>query len=74
METTEKTAGEKGFSFRVEGMSCASCVRLVERSLNKVEGIDYVSVNLATEKAYVLAQEDLPEKRIEEAVDRKSVV
>ena len=49
-------------------MTCASCVRLVERSLSKVEGIDYVSVNLATEKAYVLAQEDLPEKRIEEAV------
>ena len=49
-------------------MTCASCVRLVERSLNKVDGVDYVSVNLATEKAYVLAKEGLPEKRIEEAV------
>ena len=64
----QKSPGEKGFSFRVEGMTCASCVRLVERSLNKVDGVDYVSVNLATEKAYVLAKEGLPENRIEDAV------
>ena len=35
----------------VEGMTCASCVARVERSIGKIEGIKNVSVNLATEKA-----------------------
>ena len=35
----------------IEGMTCASCVGRVERSLGKVEGVRSVSVNLATERA-----------------------
>ena len=50
MNTTE----ESGYSFRVEGMTCASCVRIVEKNLKKLPGVEYVSVNLGTEKAYVL--------------------
>lgn len=37
----------------VKGMTCASCVRAVEKALEKLPGINYVSVNLATEKATV---------------------
>jgi len=37
----------------IEGMTCASCVRRVERSLAKVDGVAEVSVNLATEQALV---------------------
>jgi Cu+-exporting ATPase len=37
----------------IEGMTCASCVRRVERALGKVEGVEGVSVNLATERASV---------------------
>ncbi len=37
----------------VEGMTCAACVRRVERSLDKVAGVAEASVNLATEKARV---------------------
>jgi Cu+-exporting ATPase len=37
----------------IEGMTCASCVRRVERALGKVEGVEGVSVNLATERATV---------------------
>lgn len=35
----------------VEGMTCASCVRRVEKAISKVEGVSDVSVNLATERA-----------------------
>ena len=35
----------------VEGMTCASCVTRVEKSISKIEGVKNVSVNLATEKA-----------------------
>ncbi|WP_211466725.1 heavy metal translocating P-type ATPase [Collimonas silvisoli] len=35
----------------IEGMSCASCVNRVEKSLHKVAGVQTVAVNLASEKA-----------------------
>ena len=35
-------------------MTCASCVRRVERALGKVEGVRSASVNLATERATVV--------------------
>ena len=37
----------------VTGMTCASCVRRVERALGKVPGVEQASVNLATERAVV---------------------
>lgn len=37
----------------IEGMTCASCVRRVERALLKVPGVESASVNLATERASV---------------------
>ncbi len=38
----------------IEGMTCASCVRRVEKALTKVPGVTEASVNLATEKAHVV--------------------
>src|SRR6266540_5215708 len=38
----------------IRGMTCASCVRRVERALGRVEGVEQASVNLATEKARVI--------------------
>ncbi len=46
-------------SFRIQGMSCASCVGRVERSLKKVPGVHEVSVNLATEEAHVVTDTPL---------------
>lgn len=37
----------------VTGMTCASCVRNVERALNKTEGVNEAAVNFATERAHV---------------------
>ncbi|MCW8960760.1 MAG: heavy metal translocating P-type ATPase, partial [Ignavibacteriaceae bacterium] len=56
----------------VEGMTCASCVSRVEKSINKIEGIKNVSVNLATEKASFeidtgLANLNQVEKAVEDA-------
>ena len=36
-------------TFPVEGMTCASCVRRVERALTKFDGVSEANVNLATE-------------------------
>jgi len=37
----------------IEGMTCASCALRVEKALNKLPGVEAVSVNLATEVASV---------------------
>lgn len=38
---------------KIGGMSCASCVRTIEKSLKELPGILEVKVNLATEKAMI---------------------
>jgi Cu+-exporting ATPase len=43
----------KEVSIPIEGMTCAACAKSVERAVGKLEGIDSVSVNFATEKAVV---------------------
>ena len=39
----------KSYSFPVEGMTCASCVTRVEKIIGKFDGVQNVSVNLASE-------------------------
>lgn len=43
--------GEK--IFKIEGMTCSACVGRVERVIKNVSGVDHVSINLATENAYI---------------------
>ena len=51
-EASEKT-DIKEVSIPIEGMTCASCVRAVEKSINKLDGIEEVSINITTNKAYI---------------------
>src|SRR5258706_14545633 len=39
--------------FPIKGMHCASCVRVIERAVKKVDGVENCNVNLATEQAIV---------------------
>jgi len=50
-EQTAELNEIKHISIPVEGMTCASCVARVEKSISKIEGISNVAVNFATEKA-----------------------
>ena len=43
------------FDLPINGMTCASCAGRVERALAKVPGVSSVTVNLANERAHVLA-------------------
>lgn len=40
----------------IRGMTCAACVRRVERALSKVPGVEQAQVNFATETASVQPQ------------------
>ncbi|HXC16899.1 MAG TPA: cation-translocating P-type ATPase [Holophagaceae bacterium] len=48
-------------TFPVEGMTCASCVRRVERALKKVPGVSEAAVNLALNEATVSYEGATPE-------------
>ena len=37
----------------IGGMTCASCVKAVERAVKKIDGVENIQVNLATEKASI---------------------
>ncbi|OAA29003.1 ATPase [Kosmotoga arenicorallina S304] len=49
----EKPKELRKISLEIEGMTCASCVRAVEKAVDKLDGINSVSVNLTTEKAAI---------------------
>jgi len=40
-------------TIKVGGMSCAMCVKAIEDAINKLEGVNEINVNLASEKAYI---------------------
>jgi P-type Cu+ transporter len=40
-------------SLKIEGMTCAACVKAVERAVRKVDGVNEANVNFATEKLNV---------------------
>lgn len=58
-------------TFKIEGMSCASCAATVERAVGKLDGINEVHVNFAADKRTVNFDEGrLKETEIEGAVEK----
>lgn len=43
----------KDETLKIEGMSCAACVRAVEKAVRRVDGVEKADVNFATEKLAV---------------------
>ena len=58
----------------ITGMTCASCVRRVERALGKVEGVETASVNFASETALVTADAGVPIETLLAAVGKAGYV
>lgn len=54
-----KTKSLERMTLSVSGMTCASCVAVVEKSLKSVKGVHDATVNLATERASVEYDPDL---------------
>lgn len=54
---------------KIEGMTCASCVRRVEKALSKVPGVVEASVNYATEKATVHHEGHVMHDALQHAVE-----
>ncbi|MNQ22013.1 Copper-transporting P-type ATPase [compost metagenome] len=57
MDTPSPTRSQDAaapLSLAIDGMTCASCVRRVERALQAVPGVSAANVNLATERADIV--------------------
>ena len=61
-------AGLDQTELQIEGMTCASCVRRVEKALSKVTGVTEASVNFATERATVSYRGELDTGALTKAV------
>lgn len=59
------------YTFDIQGMTCASCVAIIERMVSRLEGVDNVSINLATSSARVSLCEGatLTPEAIEQTID-----
>jgi Cu+-exporting ATPase len=52
----------------IGGMDCASCAKIIEKTVSKAKGIKKVTVNFATEKAYVEFNEKIDINSIIEVI------
>ena len=56
-------------TFLVTGMTCATCARIVEQALKKIDGVKFASVNLATSTGFILAEREIDFETIKKAVE-----
>ncbi len=55
-------------NFEIEGMTCTACALAIENSVKKIEGVQQIAVNYATEEMVVTFNDDLNEEIIKEQV------
>ncbi|HEX7949553.1 MAG TPA: heavy metal translocating P-type ATPase [Candidatus Limnocylindrales bacterium] len=61
--------GPRALALDIEGMTCASCVNRIERYLRKVDGVVEANVNLATERASIVARPDVTVDQLIAAIE-----
>ena len=62
----------KIFDFKIQGMTCQSCVNTAIRILKQIDGVDSVSVDLNSKQAIVIAYSKMTEKDLKTALDTKT--
>lgn len=60
----------KKITFPIVGMHCASCAKLIERSLSKVPGVVSSSVNYGSESAVVDIQDNVGDDELKKTVEK----
>lgn len=68
---TSNTIKTKDSTLQITGMTCAACSARIERGLNKMDGVEQATVNLALEKSAIkydsskLSEEDFEKKIVD---------
>ncbi|MGL4484361.1 MAG: cation transporter, partial [Anaerovoracaceae bacterium] len=57
-------------AYKITGMTCAACSARIEKVLGKMEGVESVSVNLATEKMTIESDDTFTQNDIIEKVKK----
>lgn len=61
----------KSETLKITGMTCAACAKAVERAVGKLQGVDKVSVNFATENARIqYQQKEVKLSQIKQAIEK----
>ncbi len=61
----------KTLNLHVSGMTCSSCEVLIERNLQKVEGVQKIQIDRAKEEAVVECAENVTLENLQKALDQK---
>lgn len=61
---------QQSVDLAITGMTCAACVRRVEKVLSAIPGVSDVAVNLATERAHIVATPGADVPRLIRAVEK----
>ena len=61
--------GKNKKSFSVTGMTCISCANRVENALKKIKNVEFASVNLATESAFLISEKVISLENVKKAVE-----
>ncbi len=49
---------KKEIDFQITGMTCATCAGRIEKGLNRLEGVEDASVNLALETSHIIYESE----------------
>ncbi|HEA46545.1 MAG TPA: copper-translocating P-type ATPase [Candidatus Pacearchaeota archaeon] len=60
----------KKVTISIQGMSCASCAKNIERSLKEIKGVKEANVSIMTNKALVEIDDSVKEEELKNAVSR----
>lgn len=58
----------KKIKVSIEGMHCASCANILEKSLSKIRGIKQININVIMGKAFIEAEDSVTEEQIKKAI------
>lgn len=62
-------------NYQITGMTCSACAGRIERTLNKLNGIDKANVNFAAEKLYVSYNDkNITENEIVSAIKKQDII
>ncbi len=64
------SSSDQAVSLDIKGMTCASCVRRVERALGKVAGVETATVNFASETARITTDSNVAVAALVAAVEK----
>ncbi len=63
-------AGTRAFKVDIGGMSCASCVARIEKSLRGIPGVLNADVNLGMESAHLIAERTVDFNQVQQAIEK----